>query len=300
MDSIRWQLGRPGGNLLDPASRVHVAVADWLHRDAALVLLGFASAIAGALRWRTDPARGAIGVLAITSFGFLIRGGVVLGFHVPLAIPFLALNFGLGAVDLISRVRLPVVAARPALASGVALVLCWSASGLANLYLDRPGAAGRAAVAWIVSSVPPDAVIVGRDDMWADLHEPDGATSFADFHTLWHLAYDADARRAVLTDGWRSLDYMVVTADLIYDIRRTTHDRELITALHNASLVARWVAPSSDEALHPQQVIEIWEVEKSGTSARRLVDCDTSPSLVCVMTSERPIEGPPPQPSPSR
>ena len=300
MDSILWQLGRPGGNLVDPASRVHVAVADWLHRDAALVLLGFASAIASALRWRTDPARGAIGVLAITSFGFLIRGGMVLGFHVPLAIPFLALNFGLGAVDLISGLRLPVVAARPALASGVALVLCWSASGLANLYLDRPGAAGRAAVAWIERSVPPDAVIVGRDDMWADLHEPDGATSFADFHTLWHLAYDADARHAVLTDGWRSLDYIVVTADLIYDIRRTTHDRELITAVRNASLIARWVAPSSDEGLHPEQVIEIWEVEKSGTSARRPVDCDASPSLVCVMTSERPIDGPPPQPSPSR
>jgi 4-amino-4-deoxy-L-arabinose transferase-like glycosyltransferase len=305
MDSIIWQLGRPGGNLLDPASRAHVAVRDWLHRDAALVLVGVASAIGGALRWRTDPVRGAIGVLAILSFGFLIRGGLVLGFHVPLAIPFLALNFGLGAVDLIGRLRLPVLAVRPALVSGVALVLCWSASGLAHLYLDRPGAAGRAAVAWIERSVPPDAVIVGRDDMWADLHEPDGATSFADFHTHWRLAYDADARRAVLTDGWRSLDYIVVTADLIHSIRRTTHDRELIAALRNASLVARWVAPSSDEGLHPSQVIEIWEVEKSGTSVLMLVDCDTPPSLVCLLTSRRPIDAPPaaapqrPSPSPS-
>src|SRR5437867_3193152 len=98
MDSILWQLGRPGGNLVDPFSAVHGAVLDWLHRDAALVLLGFASAIASALRWRTDPVRGAVGLLAIVSFGFLIRGGLVLEFHVPLAIPFLALNFGLGAL----------------------------------------------------------------------------------------------------------------------------------------------------------------------------------------------------------
>jgi 4-amino-4-deoxy-L-arabinose transferase-like glycosyltransferase len=304
MDSMIWQLGRPGGNLLDPGTRAHVAVSDWLHRDAALVLVGVASAIGGALRWRTDPVRGAIGVLAIASFGFLIRGGLVLGFHVPLAIPFLALNFGLGAVDLIGGLRLPVLAARPAIVSVVALALCWSASGLAHLYLDRPGAAGRAAVAWIERSVPPDAVIVGRDDMWADLHEPNGATSFADFHTHWRLAYDADARRAVLTDGWRSLDYIVVTADLIYSVRRTTHDRELIAALRNASLVARWVARSGNEGLHPPQVIEIWEVEKSGTSALMLVDCDTLPSLVCVLTSQRPIVGPPtaapPRPSPSR
>ena len=77
-----------------------------------------------------------------------------------------------------------------------------------------------------------------------------------------------------------------------------------MAALRNASLVARWVAPSSDEGLHPQQVIEVWEVEKSGRSARGFADCDTLPSLVCVMTSQRPIDGlpsgAPPRPSPSR
>jgi hypothetical protein len=138
--------------------------------------------------------------------------------------------------------------------------------------------------------------------MWAELHEPDGATSFADFYTQWRLAYDADARRAVLTEGWRSLDYIVVTADLIKSIRRTTHDRDLIAALRNADLVARWVAPSSDEGLHPEQVIEIWEVDKTGRSASMPIDCDALPSLVCVMTSGRPIGGPPlptpPQPPP--
>src|SRR5207247_3341098 len=128
-----------------------------------------------------------------------IRGGLVLEFHVPLAIPFLALNFGLGALDLISGVRLPVVAARPALACGVALVLCWSASGLANLYLDRPGAAGREAVAWIERSVPPGAVIVGRDDMWVDLLDTDGATSLEDFFTVCRHSYLVAARLDALT-----------------------------------------------------------------------------------------------------
>lgn len=300
MDSILWQLGRRGGNVLDQGSFVYGAVSDWLHRDAALVLLGLASAISGALRWRTDPVRGAIGVLAIVSFGFLIRGGLLLGFHVPLAIPFLALNFGLGAVDIFSglSLRLPALASRPALAAGAALVLCWSVSGFAHLYVDRPGAAAREAVAWIERSVPPDAVIVGRDDMWAELHEPNGGTSFTDFHTHWGLAYDADARRAVLTDGWRSLDYIVVTTDLINSIRRDTHDRELMVALGNASLRARWIAPSSDEGLHPPQVVEIWEVEKSGTSARTMsIDCHSMPSLVCMMTPELPIDTHP-QPRP--
>jgi hypothetical protein len=82
----------------------------------------------------------------------------------------------------------------------------------------------------------------------------------------------------------------VVTADLLDGIRRVTHDSELIIALRNASLVAEWVAPSGDPGLHPPQIVEIWEVKKTGMSARTLVDCDTMHVLLCVMNSQRGVE----------
>jgi 4-amino-4-deoxy-L-arabinose transferase-like glycosyltransferase len=290
MDSVRWQLGRPGGNLLESTSAVHAAVSDWIHRDAALLLVGLAGAVASMLRWRTDKLRAAIGSVAIVSVGFLVRGGFVLPFHVPLALPFLALNFGLGAVDLVRDLTPSYAAKRPALVSIGALALCWSLSGFSHLYEDRPGLASSAAIAWIQASIPRNAVIVGRDDMWAELHEPDGQANFADFYTYWGLAYDRDARAAALTDDWRSIDYIVVTADLLDGIRRVTHDSELIIALRNASLVAEWVAPSGDPGLHPPQIVEIWEVKKTGMSARTLVDCDTMHVLLCVMNSQRGVE----------
>lgn len=303
MDSILWQMGRRGGTLIDPDSRVHMSLGDWLQRDAPLVLVGFASALANALRFRREPTRAVIGILAIVSLGFLLRGGIVFAFHVPLAIPFLALNFGLGSLDLVGSIRPRALAARPALTSCVGLLVLWGATSLPHLYLDHPGFAERAAVAWIEQAVPMDAIIVGRDDMWADLHETNGTTAFSNFHTHWRLAYDPTTRRAVLAQGWRSLDYIVITADMLEDIRQITHDSQLIAALRNAHIVGQWIAPTRNERLHPTQVIEIWEVDRRGTSVRLLLDCDSTPSLLCAMSSQRSFGGPstggPPRPSPS-
>jgi dolichyl-phosphate-mannose-protein mannosyltransferase len=303
MDSILWQMGRRGGTLIDPDSRVHMSLGDWLQRDAPLVLVGFASALANALRFRREPTRAVIGILAIVSLGFLLRGGVVFAFHVPLAIPFLALNFGLGSLDLVGSIRPRALAARPVLTSCVGLLVLWAATSLPHLYLDRPGVAERAAVAWIEQAVPMDAIIVGRDDMWADLHETNRTTAFRNFHTHWRLAYDPAARRTVLVQGWRSLGYIVITADMLEDIRQITHDSQLIAALRNAHIVGQWIAPTRSERLHPTQVIEIWEVDTSGTSARLMLDCDSTPSLLCAMSSghpfARPSTGELPRPSPS-
>ena len=303
MDSILWQMGRRGGTLIDPDSRVHMSLGDWLQRDAPLVLVGLASALANALRFRREPTRAVIGILAIVSLGFLLRGGIVFAFHVPLAIPFLALNFGLGSLDLVGSLRPRALAARPVLTSCVGLLVLWGVTSLPHLYLDHPGFAERAAVAWIEQAVPMDAIIVGRDDMWADLHETNRTTAFRNFHTHWRLAYDPATRRAVLAQGWRSLDYIVITADMLEDIRQITHDNQLIAALRNAHIVGQWIAPTRSERLHPTQVIEIWEVDRSGTSARLMLDCDSTPSLLCAMSSgspfARPSTGGLPRPSPS-
>ena len=303
MDSVLWQMGRRGGSLIEPGSRVHLSLADWLQRDATLVLVGIASALANALRFRREPTRAAIGIFAIMSVGFLMRGGIVFAFHVPLAIPFLALNLGLGSLELLGSVRPRAIAARPAITACVGLFVLWGATSLPHLYLDRPGFAERAALAWIQQAVPEDAVIVGRDDMWADLHEANGTTAFGNFHTHWRLAYDPDERRAVLAQGWRSLDYVVITPDMIQDIRYITRDSQLLAALRNAHFVGQWIASTRNERLHPTQVIEIWEVDRRGTSARLLLDCDSTPSLLCAMSSEGPFAGPStgglPRPSPS-
>jgi hypothetical protein len=205
-------------------------------------------------------------------------------FHVGLALPFLALNLGVAVADLLPRVRLPAYLAPrwPAVAIA-SLFVFWTASGaLPRLYLDHPGEAARDATAWIQHAVPPGAVVVGRDDLWADLHEPDaGGHAFARYHTHWRMAYDDAARSAVMTSGWRSIQYVVVSRSLMDGLRHTTHDPELSRALQNAELVASFIGPTSDAGLHPREVIEVWAVDDGASAERPRTRCVETRSIVC-------------------
>jgi 4-amino-4-deoxy-L-arabinose transferase-like glycosyltransferase len=284
IDSAIWQLGRPGGNPFDPASELHVALGDWIRRDALLVLGGVAAAVRNALRDRAHSWTTPIGAFGLLAFGFLVRGGIVYPFHVPLALPFLALNLGVVSVELLRRMASPRLAAtRRAVVAVAVIAAFWAASGAPRLYVERPGEAARAAIAWIRSSVPQDAVVIGSDDLWADLHEPDlGGRSFTGYHSHWRIAYDDAARQSALPSGWRSVRYIVVSVGLLNGLAHTTHDRTVVDALRNAQPVARWVARTSDPGLHPNQVIEVWAVDDAATPERLRAMCDEIISIVCA------------------
>ncbi|MBU6423808.1 MAG: hypothetical protein KGQ88_07230 [Chloroflexi bacterium] len=75
----------------------------------------------------------------------------------------------------------------------------------------------REAVAWIDASVPTSAVIVGRDAMWAELHDPGARDqAFPSYVSYWRLAYDPRARARLLgAEGWRAVGYVVVSKELL-------------------------------------------------------------------------------------
>jgi 4-amino-4-deoxy-L-arabinose transferase-like glycosyltransferase len=280
LDSLIWQVSRPGGNPFDASSELRIAITDWLRRDALLVVGGVAASFRNLLRERRRSWTTPVGVLGLVAFGFLARGGIVYPFHVGLALPFLALNLGIASGDLLVRVRLPHAVAVRALAP-LALAAFWIASGLPRLYFDHPGEASRAATRWIEDALPTDAVIVGGDDLWAELHEPDAlGRGFPAYHSYWRLAYDANARRAALPSGWRSIRYVVVSVGLLDSVVRTTRDEALLDALRNARLVARWTTPTTDSGLHPKQVLELWRVDEAATTETGV--CDDETSIVCA------------------
>lgn len=283
LDSVLWQLRRPGGNPLDASSEIRIAVGDWLRRDVVLVIGGVAASI-----WSASRGRGtgrAIGVLGVVSFGFLVHGGIVFPFHFPLAAPFLALNLGAASTLALGRLPLPRAgtAERAALAV-TAVAGFWIAEGaLVPLYAEHPGTVAREAVTWIDASVPRGALIVGRDPLWPELHEPSARdTSFPSFVSYWRLAYDRQLRAELLGgQGWRAIGYVLVSPEMLGGLRGTTHDGQLERALRNARLVARWVGRTSDPALHPEQIIEIWEVDPGAREARLRTTCEDVTSVRC-------------------
>jgi hypothetical protein len=184
-------------------------------------------------------------------------------------------------MELSTRVRVRRPAVQPRVVAPLALAAFWIATGMPSLYLERPGEASHEAITWMQATLPADAVIIGGDDLWTDLHEPSAlGRSFASYHSYWRIAYDGDARRAALPAGWRSIRYVVVTVGLVDSVLRTTHDSAVIEALRNARPIARWTAASSDSGLHPPQVIELWRVADEATTSPG--SCADTSSLICA------------------
>ncbi len=283
LDAFWWQVNRPGGGLFNFGNQFwELARTDWFVRDP-LLFAGGAVAVAlnllrgiGFWRLRDRNARDrralVAGLLGLLPLLYLARGGAVFNSGILFAIPFLCLNV---AVMLASPARrLPAVASRVfAVAAPALLVVGYMASGtLLPLYAEQPDVAGRDAVTWVKANVPPESVIVTRDDFWTDLRDPGfGGVAFPAAHSLYKVTSDPAIRIGVLRDDWRTVDYLIITPDLREQFA-ASGNRIAADALNNAHLVKRWgETVRGTSHLHPQQIIELWKVDKAGATERALL-----------------------------
>jgi len=271
------QLTRGGGGPFNPHNAFwQLFRSDWLSRDPVLLLGGVTASVANTLRglgvrYIRNRQAFVAGLLGILPLLFLARGAAVLNYAVIFMVPFFCINIAVLLAPLFRRIPVSVAAAS-ALVIPLALVAgYWHAGLLQPLYSDHPDGAGRAAVAWMKENLPTDSRIVTRDSLWSDLHEPGlGGPSFPDAHSHWKVAADPAIRRGVFHDDWHNVDYLVMTPGLEQDFI-ASNNTVALDALHHAHLVKRWSAPQGDPQLHPQQVIELWKVDKPDSTDRRLL-----------------------------
>lgn len=263
LGTLGWQLTRYGGGFWNIENHFFWYLRhDWLWRDATLLAFGTAAMLANLVRGLRGDRRLLVAAsLGLIGVAYLARGGVVFGFYIVLLIPFLALNGAL-FFDAALR-RLP---RRQALRlAGSALVLylgvAWWSGTIQPLYLEHPADPARTAAAWMKVHLPADARIIGRDDLFSTLREPVGGPAFPNYTVHWRVAHDPSVRAAVFADNWSTVDYLVITDHLLDDFW-ITNDRIAIAAQWNAHLVARWVAPAGNTAVHAPQYVEIWEADR--------------------------------------
>ncbi len=136
----------------------------------------------------------------------------------------------------------------------------WSGT-LQPLYVDRADRPGREAQAWIKTNLAGTSVIVGGDDLLAYLREPQDGPVFAGFQEHWKVANDPVVRRQLGYD-WTGIDYLVIDPHQLADLYRT-HNWLALTALAHAHRVAAWTfVNSAPGPFHPDQLLEIWEVDR--------------------------------------
>ncbi len=277
LDSAWWQLRRSGGGMFNPHNQFWTLVGmDWLHRDPILFIGGATASVLNLARgigWRLRRHRQALatGLLGVLPLLYLARGGLVLNYAVLFAIPFFCLNIAVLLQPFANRLPAPAVGIC-ALAIPLALLAgYWHAGTLQPLYTQQPDTPGHDAVAWIKQNVPTDSLIITRDDLWTNLHEPgDGGPGFPGAHSHWKVAADPAIRRDVFHDDWHTVDYLVMTPGLEQEFA-SSNDTVALDALKHAHRVKQWSADAGPADLHPVQVIELWKVDKAdGTDARLL------------------------------
>jgi len=282
LDSVWWQLRRSGGGMFNPHNQFWTLVGkDWLHRDPILFIGGAAASVLNLLRgigWRRIRDRQALatGLLGVLPLLYLARGGLVLNYAVLFAIPFFCLNIAVLLQLLADRLPAPAVGIC-ALAIPLALLVgYWHAGTLKPLYTQQPDAAGHNAVAWIKQNIPTDSLIITRDDLWTDLHEPgEGGPGFPNAHSHWKVAADPAIRRDVFHDDWHTVDYLVMTPGLEQEFA-ASNDTIALDALKHAHIVKQWTTDAGPADLHLAQVIALWKVDKPGGTDARLLQASAT------------------------
>jgi endo-1,4-beta-D-glucanase Y len=226
------------GGLLQAGSGFWQRATAWAEADPLLVVAGTGGAIAAAIRIRRDPVPGALGLMVISLWLFLGRGGTTLPFYLLPVLPLLALQVA-WLVDLVKPLLRPVGnPSRPfsvfrRVAGGVIVAACLVVStivgydnrwlGFANapaqLWASRPAAAQRDAIAWIRNTLPPTSGIVTDMYAWLDLQAPAAPPRFQLAHYYWKADRDPEIRDGVFGNDWHRIDYVVMTPQGFGDAR---------------------------------------------------------------------------------
>ena len=212
--AIWWQLfERSGSGFIfgaGGAGTAHGLLTLWFGTDRWLICAGVALVPTGLLIRRLRPL--ALGLLI--QVGMAMTGGYLPFFYVTAMIPFAALLIGGVADTLWERASSPLVenACRLLVVAAViaALILVvppWG-SALVRQAGENGNANSLAVIAWLEKHVPNRDVIVVDDYEWLDLKR-------AGLNPLWEEKAGSNAdSQGELPNGWRSIDYVVVTGQL--------------------------------------------------------------------------------------
>jgi len=227
---------------------------EWLQTDALLPLAGLVATALNVLSGWHRRQHLLAGLLAVSYWVLLARGGVVYPFYLIPLIPLLALNIALALhllLGWLSRCIRLKAARAVLLLLLLSLLLPYDTIGALRQASARPALAQQQALAWISSHLPRAAYIVVSPDLYLDLHLPGGTgvgsgQPFAHAEVYWEVATDPAVRDQVLHDDWNMIDYLVVDDQMQSDLTSNAGQLVLLgQALAHATLLVSFRARDS-------------------------------------------------------
>lgn len=234
LGSIQLQAARgKDAGILSFSSGFWQRTWQWLQSDPVLVGAGSMCAVISAVMIRRHRITGIMGLLSLSLWAFLARGGEVLQFYITPVLPLLALNIGLllslltRRINkwLISTAKIKSTAVISVIQPGV-IILCLIGMGIgllgtgagnaySLLWSSKQADSQNQAVQWVENNLPTNSHIIIDESMWTDLY--DAGYRFADYYSK--VQDDPAIRDTVYHDDWRQFDYVVTTPELLSDMQ---------------------------------------------------------------------------------
>ncbi len=240
ISTLQFQLARgKDGGLFDLTSQFWSMMGLWVRAEPLLVIMGTLSAVVSILLIRQRRVMGIMGVLSLTFWLFLARGGETLAFYLVPLLPLLALNLGIVASLGIQGIQASSAWVAhagthtqrfvPPVVVGLCLIGTLGGYGSPHLGFDdnpltlwtnKQAHVQAQTVAWVQEHIPPESLIIIDQSMWTDLHEQtDGSNAFPNAHYYWKVAHDPAIRDGVFGNDWQRVNYIITTPQLVKDAR---------------------------------------------------------------------------------
>lgn len=247
--TLKEQLSRDSGASISDFSKNGFwnNMRTWLADDPVIILLGIVTTEANLLIGVKNKTARFVGLLSLSFWLFLIRGGIVIEFYIIPLLPIFALNIAIfghwltqGVGALMKRGRFVVLKYVPAFILGVVAVVTFFHFGRnlrqgQHLFLSDQTTPQKEAVEWMLSRETPNDFFVIDNYGYVDLHSK-GKNSFNHAEWYWKVDRDPDIATALLNGSPQGIAYIALTPQMEHDI--TTFGLDItLAAWHNSKPV---------------------------------------------------------------
>ena len=226
----------------------------WMQDEPMLVITGSVCAVLSVLTIKKHRLSGVMGLVTLSLWAFMARGGEVLGFYLVPLLPLLAINIGIvfgSAADKLKTYAEKLTRGDRVVGRALQLMLVLQClfgiiggylspnlgfqSNILVLWNSTQADAQNQASEWIENNLPYSSTIIIDMYMWPDLYD----SGYTRAHYYWKVEADPAIRDNVFHNDWRTADYIVTTDQMLNDIQ-VQHMELLQEVLAHSTLIAHF------------------------------------------------------------
>lgn len=238
VDTFKLQLGR--GDFAWPwkhESSFWQNVLSWTLKDHVILILGSVATIAGTtlafVRRKRYPLAMTIMVGVLAYVAFLARGKLVIDLYIVPLIPFIAASLGITLAMVRREYAKHTFVSRYMVISSLLILGLLVAQQPTRQYTNNETSNQMATLTWIENNIPKDATIAADNYVYPYLASERGYQHVSYFFST---EYDPEVRKTY-GDDWRNIDYIILSHEIVQQIKTGTIPKMRDT-LEHATLLA--------------------------------------------------------------